>query len=115
MLLEEGHCMRTQALALCSKVEPVTMQSFGATSLATLLHMVSHGLGVTLIPELARESAESLPGVSVLPFAPPSPFRTICLGWRKTNPRSADLEALAGCIKEAHQAMVGHQAEKSIS
>lgn len=112
MLLEEGHCMRAQALALCSKVEPVTMQSFGATSLATLLHMVSHGLGVTLIPELARDTAERLPGVRVLPFAAPSPFRTICLGWRKTNPRSADLEALAGCIKEAHLAMVGHEAEE---
>lgn len=109
MLLEEGHCMRAQALSLCSKVEPVTMASFGATSLATLLHMVSHGLGVTLIPEIARISAEQLPGVAVLPFAPPSPFRTVCLGWRKTNAHSADLQALTACIKTAHRTILGNE------
>jgi len=107
MLLEEGHCMRAQALALCSKVEPVAMQSFGATSLATLLHMVSHGLGVTLIPEIARETAERLPGVSALPFVAPSPSRTICLGWRTTNPRSEDLQSLSDCIRKAHRKAVG--------
>lgn len=105
MLLEEGHCMRAQALSLCNSVESVTMASFGATSLATLLHMVSHGLGVTLIPEIAKATAERLSAVNVLPFAPPSPSRAICLAWRKTNPRSADLAALSDCIKEAHQSM----------
>lgn len=107
MLLEEGHCLRAQALALCSKVEPVAMQSFGATSLATLLQMVSHGLGVTLIPEIAREMAERLPGVSALPFTEPVPSRIICLGWRTTNPRSDDLRSLSDCIKMAHRKAVG--------
>jgi len=115
MLLEEGHCMRAQALALCSRVEPVTMASFGATSLATLLHMVSHGLGVTLIPEIARVSAEQLPGVAVLPFAPPAPFRSICLGWRKTNARGADLQALAACITKAHRTIVGREPQRRTS
>lgn len=106
MLLEEGHCMRAQALAICSKVQPVTMQSFGATSLATLLQMVSHGLGVTLIPEIARNSAEQLPGISILPFAQPVPYRDICLAWRKTNPRHKDFEALAESVRKAHRTLV---------
>ncbi|MFC6486736.1 hydrogen peroxide-inducible genes activator [Nitratireductor sp. GCM10026969] len=103
MLLEEGHCLRAQALAVCGMVKPVTMASFGASSLATLLHMVSHGLGVTLIPEMAREAATLLPGVRVLPFAEPGPSRTICLGWRKTNPRQADFTAMGAAIREVRR------------
>ena len=53
MLLEEGHCLREQALAVCGSVKPVAMASYGATSLTTLLQMVSHGMGVTLVPEMA--------------------------------------------------------------
>ncbi|WP_163266417.1 hydrogen peroxide-inducible genes activator [Chelativorans alearense] len=103
MLLEDGHCMRAQALAVCGMVKPVTMASFGATSLATLLYMVSHGLGVTLIPEMARKAAELLPGVRVLPFTEPEPSRTVCLAWRKTNPRQADFAALGEAIEDARR------------
>ena len=56
MLLEEGHCLREQALAVCGSVKPVAMASYGATSLTTLLQMVAHGLGVTLIPEMAADA-----------------------------------------------------------
>lgn len=100
MLLEDGHCMRAQALDICGRVKPVTMASYGATSLATLLHMVAHGLGVTLIPQMARAAAESMPGVRVLPFLDPAPSRTICLAWRKTNPRHADFAALSTVIAQ---------------
>ncbi|WP_159593452.1 hydrogen peroxide-inducible genes activator [Chelativorans xinjiangense] len=103
MLLEDGHCMRAQALAVCGMVKPVTMASFGATSLATLLYMVSHGLGVTLIPEMARKAAELLPGVRVLPFVEPEPSRTVCLAWRKTNPRQTDFSALGEAIEDARR------------
>ena len=60
MLLEEGHCMRDQALAVCGSVKPVSMASYGATSLTTLLQMVSHGLGITLIPEMAVTAGSGL-------------------------------------------------------
>ena len=100
MLLEDGHCMRAQALAVCGMVKPVNMASFGATSLMTLLQMVSHGLGVTLIPDMARETARMQPGVRVLPFREPAPSRTIRLAWRKTNPRAADFAALGKTIKD---------------
>ncbi|WEX09124.1 hydrogen peroxide-inducible genes activator [Chelativorans sp. AA-79] len=103
MLLEDGHCMRAQALAVCGMVKPVTMASFGATSLMTLLQLVAHGFGVTLIPEMARESAEMQHGVRVLPFRAPAPSRTICLAWRKTNPRGTDFSALSKTIKDLYQ------------
>jgi LysR family transcriptional regulator, hydrogen peroxide-inducible genes activator len=102
MLLEDGHCMRNQALAICGMVAPRTMASFGATSLMTLLQMVSHGLGVTLIPEMARRAAEMQPGVHVLPFMEPVPSRTICLCWRKSSPRTRDFSALAETITGLH-------------
>ncbi|WP_367715639.1 hydrogen peroxide-inducible genes activator [Nitratireductor sp. GISD-1A_MAKvit] len=106
MLLEDGHCMRGQALEICGRVKPRTLESFGATSLTTLLHMVSHGMGVTLIPRMARASANLLPSVSVLPFLAPSPSRSICLAGRKTNPRKADFSALRGTILKAHEILV---------
>jgi LysR family hydrogen peroxide-inducible transcriptional activator len=106
MLLEDGHCMRGQALEICGRVKPVTMETFGATSLTTLLHMVSHGMGVTLIPQMARASANLLPSVSVLPFLDPSPSRSICLVGRKSNPRRNDFAALRETVVEAHQALL---------
>ena len=100
MLLEDGHCMRNQALAICGMVKPVTMASFGATSLMTLVQLVAHGFGVTLIPEMARAYAEAQQGVRILPFAEPAPSRTICLAWRRTNPREADFSALSKTVKD---------------
>ncbi|EKF18545.1 hydrogen peroxide-inducible genes activator [Nitratireductor pacificus] len=105
MLLDEGHCMRGQALDICGKVKPVAMESFGATSLTTLLHMVAHGMGVTLIPQLARASVQMLPSVRVLPFVDPGPSRTIILAWRRTNPRQADFAALCAIARDAQRSL----------
>ena len=105
MLLDDGHCMRGQALDICGMVKPVAMERFGATSLTTLLHMVSHGMGVTLIPQMAQASAQSLPSVRVLPFINPAPSRTISLAWRKTNPRQADFSALCAIARDAQKSI----------
>lgn len=99
MLLEEGHCLREQALSVCGSVKPVAMASYGATSLTTLLQMVSHGMGVTLVPEMAAEAAGAMRGVKILPFAGPMPERTICLAWRKNSPRQDECRALAALIR----------------
>ncbi|MCC6204515.1 MAG: hydrogen peroxide-inducible genes activator [Hyphomicrobiales bacterium] len=106
MLLEEGHCMREDALAICGRVKPVAMASFGATSLTTLLHMVGHGLGVTLLPEIAAGVTYGRPDVALVPFGDPVPSRTICLAWRKTSHRRRDHLLLAGAIRAAHGAVV---------
>ncbi len=105
MLLEEGHCMREDALAICGRVKPVSMASFGATSLTTLLHMVGHGLGVTLVPEIAAGATFGRPDVALVPFADPVPARNICLAWRKSSHRRRDHLLLAEAIRAAHGAV----------
>lgn len=100
MLLEEGHCMREQALAVCGSIKPVAMASYGATSLTTLVQMVAHGLGVTLIPEMALGSAGGTPGLRVVPFAEPMPTRTVCMARRRNSPRAAECEAVASALVE---------------
>ena len=99
MLLEEGHCLREQALAVCGSVKPTAMANYGATSLTTLMQMVAHGLGVTLVPEIAVASGAILPGVRVVPFAEPMPARTICLAWRRNSPRRAECLELAEILR----------------
>lgn len=98
ILLEEGHCMRDQALAICGTVKPATMASFGATSLTTLMQMVAHGLGLTLVPEIAAETARTLPGLRLVPFAAPAPSRHLVLGWQRRTTRQADYLGLAEAI-----------------
>jgi LysR family transcriptional regulator, hydrogen peroxide-inducible genes activator len=93
MLLEEGHCLRDQALAICGAVRPMAMSSFGATSLTTLLHMVAHGQGITLIPEMAASSVGN--DIAIVPFAEPVPSRRIGLAWRRNSSRRADCREIA--------------------
>ncbi|KFB10826.1 LysR family transcriptional regulator [Nitratireductor basaltis] len=99
MLLEEGHCLRSQALDICRRMKTTVSTDFGATSLATLLQLVSNGLGVTLIPEIARPAAEAMAGIAVLPFAPPRPYRMLNLAWRKSSGRQGDFDALAELLR----------------
>ncbi|ODA69027.1 Hydrogen peroxide-inducible genes activator [Methyloligella halotolerans] len=101
LLLEEGHCLRDQALALCSAAQPAAMRRFGATSLATLLQMVASGYGTTLVPEIAVQ-AEVRPqsGLRLLRFKTPEPSRTIGLTWRATSPRKPQMRKLGLLLKE---------------
>jgi LysR family hydrogen peroxide-inducible transcriptional activator len=102
MLLEEGHCLREQALAVCGSVKPVAMASYGATSLTTLLQMVAHGLGVTLIPEMAVGPAAGMRDLKIVPFAEPMPERKVCLAWRRNGVRREECIELAGIIRGLH-------------
>jgi LysR family hydrogen peroxide-inducible transcriptional activator len=99
LLLEDGHCLRDQALAVCSQVGMHEKQDFRATSLETLRQMVATGAGVTLLPELATHGAyRHARGVVVRPFAPPAPLRTIGGVWRKTTARHAAIAAVCAEI-----------------
>jgi LysR family hydrogen peroxide-inducible transcriptional activator len=69
LLLEEGHCLRDQALAVCSTSKR-SLVNFGATSMATLLQMVSHDMGMTLIPEMAIATETSRNSIRIVPFSP---------------------------------------------
>ncbi|MEI5681363.1 MULTISPECIES: hydrogen peroxide-inducible genes activator [unclassified Mesorhizobium] len=99
MLLEEGHCLREQALAVCGNVKPVAMASYGATSLTTLLQMVAHGLGVTLIPEMATGPASAVRDLKIVPFMEPMPSRTVCLAWRRNSQRHEECVELAKIVR----------------
>ncbi|MCX7303111.1 MAG: hydrogen peroxide-inducible genes activator [Hyphomicrobiales bacterium] len=100
MLLEEGHCMREQALAVCRSVKPMAMASYGATSLTTLLQMVAHGMGVTLVPEMAADAAGAMRDLKIVPFAEPMPERTICMAWRRNRARPEECQAIAAIIRQ---------------
>lgn len=96
LLLEDGHCLREQALEVCSIMGLGEQQEFRATSLETLRQMVVAGVGITLIPQMARREGD---GLVYIPFAGSIPSRTIGLVWRKTSARKTCIEALAGIIE----------------
>lgn len=98
LLLEEGHCLRDQALAFCSSAHPDV--SLGATSLATVMQMVANGYGVTLLPRVAVDVELRDERVKLLRFAEPEPGRTVGLAWRRTSPRKVDFAALGQLIIE---------------
>lgn len=101
ILLEEGHCLRDQALAYCSGERRGGALGLGATSLATVMQMVASGFGVTLVPKVAADVEVRDGRVKLLDFARPQPGRTVGLAWRRTSPRREDFVALGEIVKSA--------------
>jgi LysR family transcriptional regulator, hydrogen peroxide-inducible genes activator len=101
ILLEEGHCLRDQALDYCAKGRWNVATSLSATSLATVLQMVASGYGATLVPEVAADVELRDDRVKLLRFAEPQPGRSIGLAWRRTSPRKVDFLALGQTVKNA--------------
>ena len=100
LLLEDGHCLRNQALAVCGFQLPTGAEDFRASSLETLRQMVAAGVGCTLLPALAASTpSPGEPLVELRPFAPPVPGRTIGLVWRRSFPRGDTLRALGALIQ----------------
>jgi LysR family transcriptional regulator, hydrogen peroxide-inducible genes activator len=119
ILLEEGHCLRDQALAFCgARIESASglgrsglgtsglgtsglgTSGLGATSLSTVMQMVANGYGVTLLPRIALPVEARDARVKVLRFRAPVPARQIGLAWRRTSPRKADFAALGRIVRE---------------
>jgi LysR family hydrogen peroxide-inducible transcriptional activator len=101
LLLEEGHCLREQALSHCRLLTPESRESFGASSLATIVQMVANGYGVTLLPEMAIATELHVSDdIRLLPFRAPEPKRTIGLVWRRTSPRKRDFLQFAEFLRE---------------
>ena len=98
ILLEEGHCLRDQALAVCSSAR--RDMSLGATSLATVMQMVANGYGLTLLPRIAVDVEVRDDRIKLLRFADPAPGRTVGLAWRRTSPRKVDFVALGQLMME---------------
>lgn len=115
ILLEEGHCLRDQALAFCAGAAVDAPASLGATSLATVMQMVANGYGVTLLPEVAAAVEARDSRVKLLRFVEPQPARTIGLAWRRTSPRKRDFAALGEIIAQAFRAPPGKAATRGTS
>jgi len=101
LLLEEGHCMRDQALTFCRLRKIENIDTFGASSLATLVQMVKNGLGLTLLPEISLDVEARHGTLNIMRFADPEPSRTLGLAWRRTSPRKRDFVRLGQMIDAA--------------
>ena len=100
LLLEDGHCLRDQALAVCQMIGVGKAREFRATSLETLRHMVGASDAVTLIPKLAVRADD--PAIAYIPFAYPAPARDIGLYWRATSARTQLFSAMAALMATAY-------------
>lgn len=101
LLLEDGHCLRDQALDVCSRSHVHEKQDFRATSLETLRQMVASGSGITLLPQLAASGAYgNARGMVTIPFAKPEPVRHIGALWRRTSARGRAIEAVCDVIAD---------------
>ncbi|MEY9843894.1 LysR substrate-binding domain-containing protein [Streptacidiphilus sp. MAP5-3] len=101
LLLEEGHCLRDQALDLCREVgaEPGATRAAG---LSTLVQLVAGGLGVTLLPATAVQvETGRASGLAATRFSDPPPGRRIGLSHRNSSPRTAEYERFAESLRVA--------------
>lgn len=108
LLLEEGHCLRDQALSVCRLSGAAERSGFRATSLETLRQMVASGVGITLLPELAVQPPVSpSPDIELLRFNPPVPRREIAMLWRHTSVYRELLPRLAEVMRDLPADLVG--------
>jgi LysR family hydrogen peroxide-inducible transcriptional activator len=102
LLLEDGHCLRDQALAVCNRGGAIESMEVRGTSLPTLVQMVAGGLGVTLLPEAAAAALVQPRGpVELAAFVAPAPGRTLGLAWRTSSARLREFRVLAETMRAA--------------
>jgi LysR family hydrogen peroxide-inducible transcriptional activator len=107
LLLEDGHCLRDQALEVCKRAGAVESVEVRATSLPTLVQMVAGGLGVTLLPEASIPSLVQRHGpVALAEFAKPVPGRNIGLAWRTSSGRLREFRLLAEAMSISAEAFL---------
>jgi LysR family hydrogen peroxide-inducible transcriptional activator len=99
LLLEEGHCLREQALSYCGFSGNEALNTLGVSNISTIVQMVSNGHGVTLLPELAAPIELRQSRVTLVPFAPPAPHRVIGLAWRENSPHKPAFAAYGRLIQ----------------
>ena len=97
--------MRGQVLDVCSYAMTKERKDFQGTSLETIRHMVSTGIGITLIPQTAigPKNLNQNSSIKYIPFTKPAPARSVGLLFRKTSNRKACFENLAGLIQKIIQ------------
>ncbi|WP_370400825.1 hydrogen peroxide-inducible genes activator [Sulfitobacter sp. JB4-11] len=101
LLLEEGHCLRDQALSFCNRPAGFARDDLDGSSLSTLVQMVGAGLGVTILPQMAVPLETRMADVVCAPFEGTVPGRTIGMVWRRTNPMTQELCEVAQVVRQA--------------
>lgn len=105
LLLDEGHCLRDQALAICNLSGRDARLQMGASSMTTLLRLIAGGFGATLAPGISATEAQALPGVRLLELAAPAPSRRIRFVTRRVEGLAAPYGALASILAEAGETL----------
>src|SRR5258708_2786115 len=101
LLLEEGHCLRDQALSFCNLRRVDNLDTFGASNLSTIVQMVAGGLGMTLLPELSINLEGRQGDIRLMRFTGPQPRRVVGLAWRRSSPRKQHFVELGKLIISA--------------
>ncbi|MFC1457589.1 LysR substrate-binding domain-containing protein [Microvirga arabica] len=107
LLLEEGHCLRDQALQFCQIANMQARRALGAASLTTIMQMVAAGHGITLLPELCARTEVDRKRVALIAFPEEPPRRIVGLAWRRSSARQSDFTALGELIKSLRREAVG--------
>ena len=101
LLLEDGHCLRDQALEVCTLAGAGEKEGFRATSLETLRQMVAAGVGITLLPMLAvKPPVPHSQSIQLLSFKDPPPTRRLAMVWRRSSAMGAFLRQLAALLRD---------------
>lgn len=98
LLLEDGHCLRDHALQACSFRPAKELDTFSASSLPTILQMVSQGYGVTMIPEMVVKNGLLPKGIRLVPFRGGSPVREIGIAWKEHGLRHGDIAMVSAVL-----------------
>lgn len=113
LLLEEGHCLRDQALAICGSRPETQEDAYGATSLATIVQLAANGMGVTLLPRISLSVEGDRPGICAIPFGQPQPERTIGFAWRASSPRKRAFQAIAAVVAPVIRDVIATAGERA--
>ena len=101
LLLDEGHCLRDHALAVCDSKTRANIDAFKATTLLTLVQMVANGTGITLLPEIVIHSPlVKNSNIKILNYENKKNYREICICWRKSSPRIKEFSVLTDFFKK---------------
>ncbi len=107
LLLDDGHCMRDQALDVCHMAGAGERSGFRATSLETLRHMVAANVGITLMPALTvNPPSTASAAIQLIPFADPAPHRRIAMVWRRSSALTAFLQMLVPLVKSVPEKLL---------
>ncbi len=103
LLLDEGHCLRDQAIAACRLESAAGGRTFAATSLSTIVEFVANGQGVTLLPQIALRKEADDRRIAIHPLASPGAGRQLSLVWREGTPFAPTFEKIAEVIRQTRR------------